>query len=208
MIKSINFDEGEILQNIIDLYTPNGFELDPTFSKGNFYKRFNIKEPIYKSDLEPESVGVQKVDCRQTPFPDKFVSSIIFDPPFVIGGKTFKESKDGSCIIAKRFQSFPSWEEITSMYSDSLREFHRILKDGGILAFKCQDCISGGKQHLTHAWIIYEAVKFGFYPKDLFVLLAKNRITDSRKQQHSRKYHSYWLVFEKTKSKINYNIGN
>ena len=49
-----------------------------------------------------------------------------------------------------------------------------------------------------------KAVEYGFYPKDLFILLEKNRLNDGRKQQHSRKYHSYFWVLKKTDCKIDY----
>jgi len=83
--------------------------------------------------------------------------------------------KDGN-IINKRFGVYPSEVELHQFYIDSLKEFHRILKQKGILIFKCQDKVSGGKQYMSHCFIYNEAVKAGFYPKDFFVLLAKSRI--------------------------------
>ena len=88
-------------------------------------------------------------------------------------------------------------------------EFWRILKDKGILIFKCQDKISSGKQYLSHYFIINEAIKIGFYPKDLFILLAKNRIIadwQKKNQKNARKFHSYFLVLEKNlpNKKIDY----
>jgi len=90
------------------------------------------------------------------------------------------------------------------MYSGSLKEFSRVLKDDGIVIFKCQDIVSSAKQHFTHCWVMYEAMKYGFYPKDLFILLAKNRLNDGRKQQHARKFHSYFFVFKKHICKVDY----
>ena len=52
---------------------------------------------------------------------------------------------------------------------------------------------------------MYEALDIGFYPKDLFILLAKTRLNDGRKQQHARKFHSYFWIFEKRECKVNYN---
>ena len=50
------------------------------------------------------------------------------------------------------------------------------------------------------------ALNFGYYPKDKFILLAKNRIMspNMKNQQHARKFHSYFLVFIKQKSLVNY----
>ena len=88
-----------------------------------------------------------------------------------------------------------------------MSEFHRILKPNGILIFKCQDKISSGKQYMSHVFIINEAEKLGFYTKDMFILLAKQRIMADwqlKNQKNARKFHSYFLVFEKSDRKIKY----
>ncbi len=67
--------------------------------------------------------------------------------------------------------------------------------------------MSSGTQYLSHVFIANEAVKAGFYPRDLFVLLAKNRLTadwQAKNQTHSRKYHCYFYVFEKDGRKVRY----
>ena len=93
------------------------------------------------------------------------------------------------------------------MYIDSMKEFYRVLKTGGILIFKCQDKVSSGKQYMTHCFIYNEAVKIGYYPKDLFVLLAKNRIVadwQAQNQKNARKFHSYFWVLEKRNKVVEY----
>ena len=54
-----------------------------------------------------------------------------------------------------------------------------------------------------------KSVILGSYPsdyKDLFILLAKNRLicVTHHKQQHDRKFHSYFWVFLKSKCKVLY----
>lgn len=39
VIKSISYDQHEIIKNIISLYCSDGIELDTTYSKGLFYKK-------------------------------------------------------------------------------------------------------------------------------------------------------------------------
>ena len=88
-----------------------------------------------------------------------------------------------------------------------MKEFYRILKDKGILIFKCQDKVSSGKQYMSHVFIMNEAVKLGFYPKDLFILLAKSRIVADwqlKNQKNARKFHSYFWVFQKCDTQIQY----
>jgi len=204
VISSINFNEQEIIRDILYLHgNGNYIDCDPTFSIGNFYKDGLIK-PKYRFDKFPQLNDVIEANSNNIPLENESCNIIMFDPPFVIGGTTYNESDEGSCIIAKRFTSFKDFDELKQMYSSSLKEFYRILKEDGIVIFKCQDCVASAKQHFSHVWLMNESVKIGYYPKDLFILLAKNRINDGRKQQHARKYHSYYWVFKKEKCKVDY----
>ena len=138
-------------------------------------------------------------DCRHLPLPDNSVKSIMFDPPFLATKGPSLKSNKGNKIV-NRFGAYSSEEELNLFYSDSLTEFYRVLRPDGILVFKCQDKVSNGIQRMTHIYICNEAEKVGFKILDLFVLLAKVRLTPEwqvKNQQHARKYHSYFLVFQK-----------
>ncbi len=205
LIKSISYSQEEIIKSIIEMYCPEGVELDPTYSIGNFYK--NIQKPKYKFDINPQIPEVQRADCINLPLQDNSIKSIMFDPPFIAGIPTAKAKKG---IISSRFGSYmsiPRKNGLWEMYRKALTEFYRILKDKGVLIVKCQDTISEGHQFLSHVEIINYAYYLGFYPEDLFVLLAKNRIIKPYpKQKHARKYHSYFLVFIKKKSPVKYSL--
>lgn len=204
IIKSVSFDQEEIIKWIIQLYCPNGIELDPTYSKGNFYKQ--IPKPKLRFDIEPLSEDVTKADCTQLPLANNLIATIMFDPPFIASMP--KDKPTG--IISQRFGYFRNIQhELWHMYHQSLKEFYRILKDDGILIVKSQDTISSTKQYLSHIEIINYAYSIGFYPKDIFVLIAKNRIIGKthHNQQHARKFHCYFLVFVKQKSPVIYSQG-
>ena len=201
IIKSISYDQDEIIQWIIELYCPDGFEVDPTYSKGNFYKR--LPSPTYKYDIQPQTQDTIQADCRNLPLADASIKSIMFDPPFI--ASIPKSQPTG--IINQRFGYYRNIQhELWDMYHEALEEFYRILKTDGVLVFKCQDTIDSCKQYFSHVEIINYAVKLGFYPKDLFVLLARHRIIGKthRNQQHARKFHSYFLVFIKQHNPVQY----
>ena len=207
MVKSVSYNQTEIINNILWLHVPQHFiDCDCTYSKGNFYKNTGIQEPKYKFDIEPME-GVLYGDSRDLPLADNSINCMMFDPPFLATkGKSLIEN-DNNNIINKRFGVYPSETELHQFYIDSLKESYRVLNDKGILIFKCQDKISSGKQYMSHVFIHNEAVKLGFYPKDLFILLAKNRLVADwqvKNQKNARKFHSYFWVFEKTNKKINY----
>lgn len=204
VISTISYDEQEIIHNILYLHTEDKIiDCDPTYSLGIFYKNW-AQPPKHKFDKYPQAPGIIQATSDNLPIEASSVKVIMFDPPFVMTGDTYGEAKEGSSIIAKRFTGFKNFDELKRMYSSSLKEFSRVLMGEGIVIFKCQDCVVSAQNHFSHCWVMYEALNYGFYPKDLFILLAKNRLNDGRKQQHARKYHSYFWVFKKEHCKVNY----
>ena len=119
----------------------------------------------------------------------------MFDPPFLA-----KKQRAGKpAIITERFGSFPSMNELYAWYERCLREFARVLKKRGVLVMKCQDTVHDHRQYWSHVWLMNRAEQRGFYCRDLFVLTARNRHlrSNQKRQAHARKFHSYFLVFEK-----------
>ena len=167
VISTINYDQHQIIRDIIKLHCPNGIELDPTYSKGIFYNKSDITPPIYKSDLFPVSDDIVKADASKLGFADGTIKSIMFDPPFVVGHTRDKPTG----IIGERFHGFRYISDLWQCYDECLVEFNRILAPKGILIFKCQDTVSSGKQWFSHVHIMNKADELGFICKDLFVLL-------------------------------------
>jgi DNA modification methylase len=78
-----------------------------------------------------------------------------------------------------------------------LIECFRVLKNKGIMVFKCQDIIHNHRLHSTHVNVINWANGF-FRLKDMFILNAKHRMPmpNQKTQKHARIYHSYFLILE------------
>lgn len=58
MIKSVSYDQAEIIQNILKLHVPaHVIDCDPTYSKGNFYNNTGIIPPKYRYDISPQGGG-------------------------------------------------------------------------------------------------------------------------------------------------------
>jgi hypothetical protein len=205
-VRSVYNSNYEVIKNIMALYKIEQFDLDCTYSRGLFWK--NLPGPRIKTDLVPVCDDVIQANSEDLPFEDDSMNSIMYDPPFVISGKMYKENKEGSSVIAKRFEGYTTYEKLTNNYYNSLAELNRICSKNGIVVMKTQDTVSGGKNHFTHVMAMTMAMKVGFYPRDLFILLAKMRINSFggkwNNQEHARKYHSYFWVFEKTKPKVKY----
>lgn len=203
-IQSISFDQDQLIEDILTLHSPRGIiDFDPTFSKGVFY-RGKIEAPRVKSDLiinpAAKEEDIIQADVQNLPFENESFGCIMFDPPFVIC-----QQKNPNNKMYNRFGGFKSYDELKEMYINSLNELYRVCKNKGTLIFKCQDVCNANKNYFTHTKVMDWAIAAGFYPKDLFIFLKKNRDNKIHHvQEHARKHHSYFWVFKKQKPRVTY----
>lgn len=201
----------EIFPKILELHVPvGGIIADVTYGKGVFWR--NIPEGKYHLKATDIAMGV---DCRALPYSNESLDCVVLDPPYMEGFYRHIGEKAGSGTHASFRDAYSNGNEqnedtintgiakwhgaVTDMYFRAGREAHRVLREKGVLIVKCQDEVCAGKQWLTHVEIINAYEQYGFYTKDLFILVRPNKPAISRlKQQiHARKNHSYFLVFVK-----------
>lgn len=200
----------EIFPRILALHVPEGSKIaDITWGQGVFWK--NVPEGIYEVHGTDLKTGV---DCRRLPYKDKELDCVVFDPPYMEGFFRREKGHLGGSGTHSAFRKAysngaetppggPKWHAaVVHLYIEGGKEAARVLRDQGICIVKCQDEVSANRQWLTHVEIINAYEKFGFYARDLFVVVRPNQPGVSRliKQVHARKNHSYFLVFQKTKS--------
>ena len=229
VIKSIGYDQHEILYNIMQMH--NGgkpFDCDMTYSIGNFYGKFNVKDsngeireinipaPKYKYDVCPQVDGVEKIEpLGPLPLEDESIDSIVIDLPFVISCGPSMNTPDydengnkvRNNLISRRFACYYPVAQLLESYKHWIEEAYRVLKPCGIITFKTQATITGSKLLHTQYYSRLIAESIGFDSYDEFILLAKNRLVSGKvkEQQHARSFHSYFLVFKKSlKKKIAY----
>lgn len=199
----------EVFPLILDLHVPKGSIIaDVTYGKGIFWKAV----PTDEYTLLPSDIAMG-VDCRSLPYEDVSIDCVVLDPPYMEGllRKNNEHLAGSGTHVTFRqyyfmghkqnnFKNGPKWHDaVLDLYFEAGKEAHRVLKEGGVFIVKCQDEVSANRQRLTHVELINHFERLGFYSKDLFVVIRKNKPAISRlkKQVHARKNHSYFLVFVK-----------
>jgi len=204
-----------VFPRILSLYASAGDRIaDITYGKGVFWRKVDTSPfNFHPSDLKTG------VDCRDLPYEDACLDVVVFDPPYMeglfrregeqpAGGGTYKPFRDFySNGQATDTHGTPKYHDaVLDLYILTAREVKRVLKEKGFFIVKCQDEVSANRQKLTHIELAYIYERMGFYCKDLFVVQRHNAPGISRlvKQQHSRKSHSYFLVFQSFNGKLPY----
>jgi methylase of polypeptide subunit release factors len=200
----------EVFPQILALHVPKGAKVaDITWGLGVFWKKVpEGKYEVHGTDLK------SGVDCRALPYGNESFDCIVFDPPYMEG--FFRKNQDhlgGSGTHASFRNAYsnglateeggPKWHgAVVDLYVKGGKEAARVLRPNGIFIVKCQDEVSANRQWLTHVEIINAYAEMGFYARDLFVVVRANQPGMSRllKQVHARKNHSYFIVFQKSKS--------
>jgi tRNA G10 N-methylase Trm11 len=207
-------DNSEVFPEVLKLHIRPGARIaDVTYGTGVFWSRVDKSQyNLLPSDLKTGT------DCRNLPYQDNSLDGLVFDPPYMEGFYRREEAHlagEGSHGAFRSYYSDGSASEhsnlkyhdrVVDMYMTTALEARRVLKAEGVFIVKCQDEVSANRQKLTHVEIIYGYEKLGFYCKDLFVVTRRNKPVISKliKQEHSRKNHSYFLVFIKEKKKPRY----
>jgi len=196
----------EIFPQVLGLHVPKGSTVaDVTYGSGVFWR--NISDTDYKLLATDIATGV---DCRDLPYDDCSIDSVVLDPPYMEGLFRKNTAEMAGSGTHKAFRSFYSNEESTQsgpkwhaavidLYLSAGTEARRVLREGGTFIVKCQDEVSANRQCLTHVELINAYEQMGFYTRDLFVVVRQNApgVSRLKKQVHARKNHSYFLVFNK-----------
>jgi len=208
IVSSHHGDNSGVFPDILKLHVPVGsIVADITYGRGVFWKNVALSDyTLLKSDLK---IGM---DWNNLPYEEDSLDAIIFDPPYMEGlyRKTKKALAGGGSH--QSFQDAYSngtvqsetnvkkyHDAVLEAYLSVVKEVKRLLRPSGKFIVKCQDEVSANRQKLTHVELIWAYEKHGFYCKDLFIVVRRNAPVVSRliKQEHARKNHSYFLVFER-----------
>lgn len=198
VLTAVQGANAKLIEQVAKLYFPPKAKVaDVTYGNGAFWEWEVSRDfSLTASDLYSKSASLPCYDCRSLPYAREQFDVVVFDPPYMHGGKTAKAS------IGKCYGNAPTalkdHKAIACLYYEGMKEAYRILKPGGILLVKCQDEIESGKQKRTHIEVFQFAYCLQFKDLDLFVLMQNGTpCIRQREQKHARKNHSFLWVFRK-----------
>lgn len=201
-------DNAEVFPQVLRLHVPTKSRVaDLTYGKGVFWR--NVPSDEYQLLASDLKLG----QCwRSLPHDDCSIDAVVFDPPYMEGlyrqtkvalagsgtHSAFQEAYSNGTVQSEAPKR-KYHDAVLEAYLSVMPEVKRILRQGGKFIVKCQDEVSANRQKLTHVELIWAYENLGFYCKDLFVVVRRNAPVISRllKQEHARKNHSYFLVFER-----------
>ena len=135
MIRSVYYEQDDILKSIMTLCEIEHFDADVTYGNGKFYD--SIQPPLFKFDISPQVEDVTECSSDNLPLLDGQINSLVFDPPFLTYVRAAREG-NGNMIMAKRFGGYWRYDELEDHYKKTLIEANRVLGKRGIMVFKCQ----------------------------------------------------------------------
>jgi hypothetical protein len=193
-------DDSELLENMLEFYPRKRPQLilDATVNGGRFWR--GSKRPVLGLDIEilhrPDVVA----DNTKMPFRDETLDVVVYDPPHIPN-----QGKDNEKDFNVRFglvlrSSKENQYTFTHTYPPFVREAHRVLKPEGILFCKITDYVHHHRYNWAHIDFIEAARKAGFRACDCIIKIRSGPIIDPKwkNAHHTRRQHSYWLVFRKS----------
>lgn len=170
---------------------PDDVVMDVTYGKGNFWTHYR------PGHLIAHDLVTDGVDFRQLPEADASVNVVIFDPPYIAKGgrdtSTIPEFLDRYGLYAA--PRTPA--EMMEQNAAGMKEAARVLRPGGILMVKCMDYVSSRRLVIARHHVVNTALALGMEQVDEFIHYSgTGPQPKGRKQEHSRRAHSYLCVFE------------
>jgi SAM-dependent methyltransferase len=192
--------DAELLERLLGFYprTRPSHILDATVNKGRFW--LGSERPVIGVDVDISHRPSVVADNTAMPFPNESFDVVVYDPPHIPN-----QGKDKSKDFNARFGlGCRSPKEmgyaLTHTFPPFVDEAYRVLRNEGILFCKITDYVHHHRYQWAHVEFIGAATSRGFRACDCIIKVRKGPIIDPKwkNAHHTRRQHSYWLVFRKS----------
>jgi hypothetical protein len=193
--------DAELIERMLDFYprsTPKRI-LDATVNGGRFWR--GSHRPVVGIDIQGKHRPDVVADNTQMPFAPSTFDVVVYDPPHIPNQGTDK-SKDfnfrfGLVVRSSKENKYT----FTHTFDPFLKEAWKMLRQEGVLLCKLTDYVHHHQYQWAHVDFIEAARKVGFRACDCIIKIRNGPIIDPKWKtaHHSRRQHSYWLIFRKSK---------
>jgi hypothetical protein len=163
--------------------------LDLTYGKGNFWTLLPDAK-IYSNDLDENLETDYAEDFTSTPWAGNSWGTVVFDPPYRLGGTPTTPEFD----LAYGINEYRTKADVKALIEQGTREACRIA--GKYALVKVQDHVSSGVLQPQTTWVINAAPPDAVLVDSLHVIGGRPQ-PEGRSQKRARHGYSTLLVFTK-----------
>jgi hypothetical protein len=167
--------------------------LDMTYGKGRFWREWRPRF-LTTNDINPERHALFSFDFCDMPCWDGLFDVTAFDPPFKLNGTGGRGPGDEAYGVEGRYQSLGF---IIDQCEQGFSEAVRVTKPRGLILYKTQNQISGGRSRRLAAWMEGFAEEKGCRFEDELYICGHRAQPNGRPQRHARNNVSVIQVYRK-----------
>jgi hypothetical protein len=169
------------------------YALDMTYGKGRFWREFRPHRLI-TNDINRERRAIYNYDFCDLPSWDDRFDVTAFDPPFKLNGTGGRGPGDDAYGVEGGYQSLGF---IIDQAEQGFSEAVRVTKRRGLILYKTQNQISGGRSRRLAAWMEGFAEEKGCRFEDELYICGHRAQPNGRPQRHARNNVSVIQVYRK-----------
>jgi hypothetical protein len=193
-------EDAQLLEQLLCFYPRSEprLILDAPVNGGRFWR--GSTRPVIGLDIDPSHSPSICGDNTAMPFRDGSFDVVVYDPPH-IPNQGRDRSKDFNTRFGLGARS-PKEHGYSFSYTYPvfMAEAWRTLIREGILLCKIADYVHNHRYQWAHVDLIRAGQEAGFTACDCIIKVRKAPIIDPKWKiaHHSRRQHSYWIIFRKS----------
>lgn len=180
-------DNAELIEDAAALGYVRGVCLDLTYGEGSFWKRYR-PDGLVTNDIDPMK-GDYHEDFRATSWLSRSYGTVVFDPPYKMGGTPASPEMDARYGTSKVMTR----GEILCGLVGGLAEACRVSDD--LVLVKLMDMVSSGKMRWQSDVATDVARACEFRKIDILILPGGRQQPEGTAQKHARHAYSTLLIF-------------
>lgn len=193
-------EDAELLEQLLCFYPRSEphLILDATVNGARFWR--GSKRPVVGLDIDPRHKPTLCGDNMAMPFRDCVFDVVVYDPPHIPNqGRDRQKDFNTRFGLGARSAKEHGYT-FAHTYPAFIAEARRVLINEGVLLCKITDYVHNHRYQWAHVDLIRAGQDAGLTACDCIIKVRKGPIIDPKWKtaHHSRRQHSYWIIFRKS----------